>query len=559
MVDDAFLYTLGILVIAGALMALVARAIRMPSIIAYLLAGLAVGPFAGFVHAPELVGDISEAGIVLLLFLIGLEMSVGKIRDIGVVALKAGSAQIVLTFALAFGAVALLPLPWSDVAMVAAALVFSSTVVAIKLLEEKREMDQPHGRIALGVLLIQDVAVILLLTVISALGGPEEGDGESGARQVVTALLAAFAGVVATVAIVAAAAKWVLPRAFAWASRSPETLFIWSLCWCFGVVLLAHTFHLSPEIGAFLAGVALAQLPYSHDLRRRVHPMMNFFLAVFFVSLGVGIDPAAVASQWPAVLLLVAFVILVKPLVIALVVGRLGFGAHTAALGGIALGQVSEFSLILAALALGGGLVTQDALSLIGAVALVSFALSAFAITASDTVIAFLEKSRLLRILRTSARVHSHRPDPPRHQARSNHIIVVGMNTLGRRIAGDASRRGWDVLAVDTDPRKLRGLPCDTLHGSASELPVLAEIDLDNARLLVSALRIDEANDWLAFQCRQRGIPCAINVVDLSDIELLLEMDPAYLIAAKVDGIKHQTQELRRLGILEPAPTPQQP
>lgn len=542
MTDSVFLQQLGFIILGAAVCALLGRGLRLPSIIAYLVAGLILGPWTGLVKVTGSLELISEVGIVLLLFLVGLELSLDKIKGVGKVVLVAGFVQVVFTFAGGFLLARALGFQGAEAIFLGFALTFSSTVVAVKLLEEKQQFDRVHGRIAVGILLFQDLVVIVLLTLLNGFQPGAELDWHAAAVNVAGAL----GRMALLIAVVLATSKYILPRPFAWMASLPAGLFMWSLCWCFFVVAAAHWLHLSEETGAFLAGISLAQLPYNHDLRRRVHPVMNFFIAVFFVSLGVQMDLGEAAAQWQPTLYLALFAILGKFVIVMFTLSRLKFGERTAHFAATTLSQISEFSLILTAAAVAAGWVTDHLLAIVGMVALVTFAVSACFILYNEVVYFWTRHLDLLRVF-AARRRDQHETHARRHH---NHIIVVGMNTLGRAIVSRLHARGERVLAVDTDPVKLRGLPCDTLLGDVEYLSVLDEAELSQAKLLVSALRIEPTNDLLAYRCKQAGIPCSIQAVDLTTTDNLLEMDVKYLMIPKVDGIKSQNRELQERGLL---------
>lgn len=542
MAGNEFITNLGLILIGAAVFSFVARALRLPTILAYLFAGLVLGPWTGLVELTGSLEMISTAGIILLLFLVGLELSFEKIQGMGKAVLVAGLVQMGATAGGAWLLSWLLGFDSTECLFLAMALTFSSTVVAVKLLEEKQEFNHPHGRLAVGVLLLQDLAVIVLLTLLAGF----ESKTTLDLSAVSLSLFKALGGMGLLLVLTLAASRYLLPKPFAWASRSPATLLVWSLCWCFFIVALAHWMHLSHEAGAFLAGLGLAQLPCNHDLQRRVQPLMNFFVAVFFVSLGVKMNLGDVASQWPAALSLALFVLVGKFIIVAWTLARLKFSERTAHDAGLTLAQISEFSFILAAAGVSSGWIGPNLLSVIGVVGLATFSISACLIIYSRSVHGWLRRGGLLRIFRARAETD----DTPSQKRRPGHIIVVGMNTLGRMIAGRLHDRGEEVLAIDTDPHKLEGLPCATLHGNVEYLSVLEEAGLPHAKLLVSALRIEPTNDLLAFRCRSLNVPCSINVIDLSVIDNLLAMDVKYLMIPKVDGIKLQAAVLKEKGLL---------
>jgi Kef-type K+ transport system membrane component KefB len=549
MVNAEFFQSLGTIVVAAAVLVMVGRLVRMPAIVVYLLAGILIGPVLGWVAMNPALGLISETGIALLLFLVGLELSFAKIRDVGKVAIAAGIGQVVFTAAGGYLLCWGLGFSLMEAVFLATALTFSSTVVVVKLLDEKGELDSLYGRIAVGIFLVQDLVVILILTFLAGMTGGVDLD----AGKVAVGLGKAFGGMGLLLALSLLASKYLLPRPFRWAARSPDVLLVWALSWCFLLVMAAHAFGLSLEVGAFLAGLSLAQLPYNDDLRRRVHPLMNLFIAVFFVSLGVRMDASGAAANWWPTLVLALFVLIGNPLIFILIITRMGYSSRTSFLTSVTVAQISEFSFIFAGMGLSRGLIGADILSITALVGVVTIAVSSYMILYNHQLYRFCERRGWLdwRILRSAdaaedAAVAGH------GSPLSSHVIVVGMNSLGRQIVQRLHEQGETVLAVDTDPVKLEGLPGRTLLGSVEFLSVLQEAGLERAKLLVSALRIEDANDLLAFRCQSAGVPSAIHVVDLSVVDNLLELGADYLMIPKVDGVKAQVKMLREIGILKP-------
>ena len=461
----------------------------------------------------------------------------------GKVAVVAGIGQVVFTAVIGYGLCVLLGFNWVESAFLATALTFSSTVVVVKLLDEKHEMDTLYGRIAVGIFLVQDLVAIVMLTFLAGLG-----TGSVDASTAATSMVKAFAGVAALLVLVLGAARWLLPGPFAWAARSPETNVIWSLSWCFLIVLAAELFGLSLEIGAFLAGLSLAQLPYNNDLRRRVHPLMNFFIAVFFVSLGVKMELSAAFAHSGAVLLLSLFVIIGNPVIFIWIILRMGYGERTSFFTAVTVAQISEFSFILVAMGVRAGLIAPSILSITALVGLVTITVSAYMILYNAPLYRLVKASGVLRFFGPP----SVEEPPHTSQQPHGHFIVVGINSLGRQLVHLLRARGERVLAIDTDPRKLRGLECDVLLGDAGDPNVLAEANVGGARMLVSSLTIEETNDLLAYRCRAAGTPCAVNVMDLSATENLLAMEVCFMLVPKVDGVSAQDAELRKMGVIAP-------
>ena len=528
------LLNLGFIVITAAGFAFLGKLVKMPSIVAYIIAGIVLGPGLGIVQLDHSLELISELGIALLLFLVGLELSLQKIKDLGRVAIILGGLQVPMTAAGAYVISTLMGFSVVECVFLAATVTFSSTVVVIKLLDQKGATSRLFGRIAISLFLAQDIVVIIGLTILSGLGSG--GDEPFEMVTLTKSLGIAFAGMVILLLVSLFASRCVLPKPFAWASRSPDTVFIWALCWCFLVVLLAHQFHLSVEIGAFLAGIAIAQLPIHEDLHRRLHPLMTFFVAVFLVTLGIQMDISVLGEVWKYALGLSVFVIIAKPLIVFIILSRLRYSEYTAFQAATASGQVSEFAFILLGLGAGAGLIEGRVVSLGGMVGILTIAISSYLILYSDPLYSAFQKLGVLKFFKAKQE-----PDTEEQHSYEGHVIVVGMNALGREVVKQLSGRGETVLAIDTDPRKLEGLNCaETLIGSVEYESAVEEIGLSRARLVISALQIEDTNHLLAYRCRSAGVPCAIHAFDISVVEDLLDLDTAYMFMPAFDAVREQ-------------------
>ena len=528
------LLNIGFIVITAAGFAFLGKLVKMPSIVAYIIAGIVLGPGLGIVHLDHSLELISELGIALLLFLVGLELSLQKIKDLGRAAIILGGLQVSMTAAGAYVISTLMGFSVMECVFLAATVTFSSTVVVIKLLDQKGATSRLFGRIAISLFLAQDIVVIIGLTILSGLGS---GSDEPFEMVTLTKSLGiAFAGMVILLLVSLFASRCVLPKPFAWASRSPDTVFIWALCWCFLVVLLAHQFHLSVEIGAFLAGIAIAQLPIHEDLHRRLHPLMTFFVAVFLVTLGIQMDISVLGEVWKYALGLSLFVIIAKPLIVFIILSRLRYSEYTAFQAAISSGQVSEFAFILLGLGAGAGLIEGRVVSLGGMVGILTIAISSYLILYSDPLYGVFQKLGVLKFFKAKQE-----PDMEEQHSYAGHVIVVGMNALGREVVKQLSGRGETVLAIDTDPRKLEGLNCaETVIGSVEYESAVEEIGLSCARLVISALQIEDTNHLLAYRCRSAGVPCAIHAFDISVVEDLLDLDTAYMFMPAFDAVREQ-------------------
>jgi Kef-type K+ transport system membrane component KefB len=544
MTDFPVLVDLGLVVLGATAVLAASRPLGVPPLLGYMVAGLVLGPALGLLGPSPSTELFSKLGIALLLFVVGLEMSLEKIRVIGKTAVLVGLVQVGITFLLGAGLGRILGFSGGAVPMIGLVAAFSSTVVVIKLLDRGGDLASLHGRLAVGILLVQDVLVAVALTVLGSLG-----PGVGVEVNAWSGLALSLVGIAGLSLVGAAAARWVLPGLTRWLSETPEGLFVAALAWVFAFILAAETVQVSIELGAFIAGVVLAQLPYNDELRRRTHPLVDFFLAVFFVSLGARMDPVAMAVQWPAALALSAFVILGKPALLLVLLRMAGQTPRVSFLAGLTLGQISEFAFIMSALAATAGLVDDGFFGFVALVGFVTIGVSAVAVPRGPSLFRALEGLGLARLLPThrSGRAGSAEESSDEW---AGHVVVVGMNHLGRTLVRRFVALGEDVVAVDTDAGKLAGLDgADTFLGDVTSLAVVEETGIPRAKLVVSALQIEDVSSLLAYRCRRMGVPVSIHAFHSSMVAELLEIGVDHLMISKLDGIRPMKEAFRRLGV----------
>jgi len=533
MLDIELLYDLGLFIVPAALLVVATQKLRVPSIVIYILVGLAIGPITGLVEVTHTVEVIAEVGIALLLFLVGLELSIDKIKDVGPVAVAAGIGQVVFTAAGGFGLAYLLDFDVVEALFIAVALTFSSTVVVVKLLEVKKDINALYGRIAVGIFLVQDLVVIVALTFIAGLGGSDE----ITLARALPGLGMAFLGMAGLLIAALAASRYVLPAVMGWISRSPEALFIWSLFWCFLLVYGAEAMELSVEIGAFLAGIALAQLPFNYDLRRRVHPLVNIFIAIFFVSLGVQMELGQAVQHLDSALIFSLFVLIGNPFIFMVIITYMGYGKKVSFLTSVTVAQISEFSFIFAAMGLSAGLIDEGILSLIALVGLATISISAYMILFNYELYDWVDRRRWLNLFGSRSIEEDDLMKEESGSVLTNHIIVVGMNAMGRRIVEHLCAADEIVLAVDYDPGKMKGLTCRTMQGDALQFGTMEAANLREAKLLVSALHIEEANNFLAYRAKEAGVPAAIHGFSEHNIQTLRDVGVDVILYSERSGL----------------------
>jgi Kef-type K+ transport system membrane component KefB len=485
---------LAVCVFAGAL----ATLLRQPLIVGLIAAGIAVGPQAlGLVEASTEIELLAKIGISLLLFVVGLKLDVRLVRALGPVALATGLGQVAFTSAVGYLIAMALGFTVVQSIYIAVALTFSSTIIIVKLLTEKRELDDLHGRIALGFLIVQDIVVVLAMIAITAVGDTEATTG----------LLGQFGGVMlrglGLLLVVGVVGRYVAPRVTHLLARQPELLVLAAVAWA--VLLAAVTILLgfSEEVGAFLAGMSLASTPYREALSSRLSTLRDFLLVFFFIDLGTRFELTAAAEQIPAALLFSVFVLVGNPIIVLIIMGAMRYPKKVSFKAGLTVAQISEFSLILVALGVAQGHIGDDVVGLVTAVGLVTITASTYLIYGSDAIHDRIEP--FLRVferreLRTSLGVDGHLPEVD--------VIVVGLGRFGRTVVQELSAAGDRVLGVDWDPRSVRSeawgdIP--VIYGDADDPELAEQLPLEGVQWVISTLRKTDANLTLLGSLRQLG------------------------------------------------------
>jgi len=461
---------------------LLAIRLRQPLIVAFIAVGILLGPgLLGLVEHSHTMELLAEFGIALLLFVVGLKLDLTLIRTMGPVALATGMGQITFTATFVFLICQLLGMDLVPSLYVAAAMSFSSTIIIVKLLSDKREIDALHGRIAIGFLIVQDIMVVVTMIVITAFGADE--DARLG-----TEMLSVFLKGGALLIGVGLLMRFVLPRILPLVASSTELLVLFSITLAISMAALSDGIGFSKEVGAFLGGIALASTPYREAIGSRLVGVRDFLLLFFFISLGSQLDLQSLGLQVNTALLLSVFVLVGNPLIVLTIMGLMGFRRRTGFLSGLAVAQISEFSLILAALGMGLGHIDANTVGLITLVALITIATSTYMIIYSHQIYERINK--LLKPFEKKnpfreEQLQGHEPITPVQ------IIVFGLGRYGREIATGLHDAGQCVLSVDFDPLVVgewRNERLSVQYGDAEDPEFLARLPLDDAQWVISTL-----------------------------------------------------------------------
>jgi len=482
--SDPFAEIAAVLAVAAAIGAL-AFWLRQPLIIAFIFAGILLGPAGlNWVHALDQVDLFAKLGIGLLLFVVGLKLDPHLIRSVGRVAMVAGLGQMIMTAAVGYAVALALGMTQMTALYVAAALTFSSTVIIVKLLSDKREIDALHGRIALGILIMQDIVVVILMIGLTAYGGETQEPNLGKQTYEVIGKGVGF------LALIAVATRYLLPSLLHSLARWPELLTLFAIAWAIGLASFGTELGFSKEVGAFVAGVALAATPYKAILAARLASLRDFLLLFFFIDLGVQIDIGHVGSALGPAILLSAIVLVGKPIMVMALVGGMRYAKHTAVTAGLAMGQISEFSLIFAGLGLSLGHIDGSTMGLITLIGLITIGLSTYMILYSHWIYRWLAPA--LRIVKFGIRhTDELQVDAARASLSPFDIIVFGLGRYGRNLARELQQHGWSVLCVDFDPERVkfwhqRGL--SALYGDLEDTELFHVLPLADAQWVVSTI-----------------------------------------------------------------------
>uniref|UniRef100_UPI004047F787 cation:proton antiporter n=1 Tax=Aquiluna sp. TaxID=2053504 RepID=UPI004047F787 len=459
MVEGSFVSVALILALAVAAGA-IAKLLRQPVVVSFIIVGILAGPTAfNLVEGAEEIRLFAKFGIAILLFLVGLKLDFHMIRSTGKVALVAGLSQVAFTAAVGFGIAMLFGFEATTAFYIAVALTFSSTIIIIKLIGDKRELDTLYGRIAVGILIVQDILVVAAMVVIVTIGTPGEGS-------VVTDLIVTLASSAVFLGVIAFASKFVLEKVLDWISKSPELTLLFGVAWAIVLAAISILIGLSMEIGAFVAGVSLASTAYRESLGARMVSLRDVMLLFFFIELGASLTFAdALGQLWPAIVLSV-FVLVGKPLIVFAIMGWMGYRSITSFRTGVALAQISEFSLILIALGYSLGQVDSAVLSLVTLVAVFTITVSSYLILYTDKLFPLMQGFMHLFERGKASAVDEE------SQSLSFDAIVIGSGRFGTEVISGLIFSGSSVLAVDLDPDALaraRELGAETLFGDVGD------------------------------------------------------------------------------------------
>jgi len=483
-------YEIAAILTLAAILGAIGALLRQPLIVSFLATGILVGPFGlSLIQSHDKIELLSKIGISLLLFVVGLRLDLRLIRTMGSVALATGLGQVLFTSLFGYLIAIWMGFPVVASLYIALALTFSSTIIIVKLLSDKKELDSLHGRIAIGFLIVQDLVAILAMIMLVALGA---GTGKGGT--VFQNVVLIFIKGIGLLACLALLMRYLLPGITLRLAQSQELLVLFSVSWAVLLSAVGEYLGFSKEVGAFLAGVSLASTPYREAIAARLVGLRDFLLLFFFIDLGARLELSLVGPQVLNSIYFSLFVLIGNPLIVVAIMGYMGYRRRTGLLAGLTVAQISEFSLILGALGVGLGHLSMDAMSLITLVGVITICLSTYMIIYSGTLYRWLTEP-----LKIFERKHPYREQMITDQWKDAEVdvLLIGLGNYGSGIAQHLLERRKKVAGVDFNPQALeiwrsRGLP--VFFGDVGDPEMLDNLPLHKASWVVSTVRDKDLN-----------------------------------------------------------------
>lgn len=478
MLLEALFFEVGIVLVIAAALAMLVYRLKQPLIIAYILTGIIAGPgILALTKSPEIFEVMSQIGVAFLLFSVGLGLNWRNIKDVGGIAFATGVGQVVFTTVFGFGIGLVLGFSAVTSLFLAVAFAFSSTIIVIKLLMDKEELDSLYGRISVGFLLVQDFIAMFILLWLGAVGADA-----SLADVFVSALLKSIV-VIPVLWIVSAK---LVPRLVAYAARSQELLFIFAIAWCFLIAGSLVFFGFGVELGALIAGVTLSGTIYQREINTRIRPLRDFFLVIFFIVLGTHLTITSFTALVLPTLVFSLFILIGNPSIVLFVMRSLGYHPRTGFLAGTTVAQISEFSFIVIAAGIATGQIESEVLVLTTTVGLVTIAASSYLIEHNDYIY-----NKLSPWMAWLVPAHISGSKKGLRREATPKIVLFGFHQMGPVVLDAIRKLGKPYLIIDFDPHVIGQLSASgepNMYGDAGDENFLSEVKLQKADLIISTI-----------------------------------------------------------------------
>lgn len=516
------LFEIGIMLIIAAVIAFIIKLFKQPLIPAYILTGILIGPlFLGLIKNQELIMSLSEIGIAFLIFTAGLEIDFKKLKQVGKTSAFGGVLQIAILFIIAFFISIWFGLAGKVPIYIGLVVAFSSTMVVVKLLYDKRELSSLHGRIIIGILLIQDIVAIAALAILTT---------DFTLNSIIISLVKAIGFAIAAI-LLSKAINPILKKA----ARFPELLFLVSISFLFLFAIGASIAQLSVVIGAFFAGIALANSDFKTEIEGKISPLRDFFAIIFFVALGMQLQ--LISKQFFSLLLiLLGLVIILKPLVIMFLIRIFGHRKRTSFLTGNALAQTSEFSLVIATIGFSLGHINQELFSTLILLTIITMSLTTYFIGYERKLFSLFSWPLNIfnRFKSTKEQLEYFLEDGPK-------IVIFGCHRIGSLLLKEFEKEKKKIIVVDYNPEIISSLiqkkiPC--IYGDFINEEILGKVDVKNIEVMISTIPDLEDNLLLIKKTKKLNSKVLIFVVAnrISEALELYKTGADYVILPQIIG-----------------------
>ncbi|MFH1237006.1 MAG: cation:proton antiporter [Candidatus Aenigmatarchaeota archaeon] len=489
------LFDIGMIIVISAVLAYVAKFLRQPILVAYVIAGIIVGPMGmGIITNSEEIALLSELGIVFLLFSVGLEIDFRKLRHVGFSSLVGGAIQIALMFGLGFVVAGMFGLGSMLAVYIGLLLAFSSTMIVAKILADKDELNTMHGRIMLGILLLQDVIAIIVLPLMANMAAVTSLD---------FTLSIAMRGL-GLFALAIVLNKFFFPLILDYAAERHEVLFVTAVANCFFFIGASYFLGFSIAIGGFIAGISMANFPYNVEIAGEVHALRDFFSILFFSTLGMQVNFLVLQQSLPLFVTLMLLLVLLKPVLLSFIYLLLGYGGRTSGYIGLGLGQSSEFMFILAAEMLVIGSITREFYSLIISVVVLSIVITPYAMNARSGFYNMFSRFRLPKRLLHPKSIHVIE-NQPKDQMKA-HVIVFGAHRMGGKIIKYLASVKEKFVVIERDPEIVKELGRQNVYikyGDAENEEILEKVGLAKARMVILTIPYADTSSFVIRRARR--------------------------------------------------------
>ncbi|NCO11117.1 sodium:proton exchanger [Candidatus Pacearchaeota archaeon CG_4_9_14_0_2_um_filter_39_13] len=521
MVEINLFVELGMIIVLAVIISGIMKIFRQPLIIGYIVTGIVAGPyFLDLITSSETISTFSQIGITFLLFIVGISLNPRVIREVGPISLLTGVGQVIFTAVVGYFISILLGFSPLVSIYIAVALTFSSTIIITKILSDKGDVETLYGKISIGFLIVQDLIAVLVLMALSSFSTDVSLQG----LFVGTILKGIF-----LIAVVLFASILVLPRAMKPIAKSQEFLLLFSVGWCFAVAGIFYWFNFSMEMGALLAGMALSISPYRYEISSKMTPLRDFFIVLFFIWLGSQIIFVDLSSYALPIVIFSLLILIGNPFIVMVIMGFSRYTKRNSFFAGLTVAQIGEFSMILMAMGVSLGHISNEILSLVTVIGLITLAGSTYFINYND---------KLYHILAGPLGLFERRRNKADYKSeiekrRTYDIILFGYNRIGFNLLKTFRKAKKRVLVIDYNPSTIsdlsaRGISC--LYGDAHDPDFLNSLNLSEVKLAVSTIPDKHVNLFILGHLRAQKIPFIVTSHDIEDSLELYKAGAVYVV-----------------------------